>query len=218
MRERGDGPSFIRQYLFQVTTLLTECPIDEVLDVLDVLARARERERTIFTFGNGGSAAAASHLACDLSKGTIDNGRKRFRVVCLSDSVPLMTAWANDAEYAAIFAEQLYPLLEPEDVAIGISGSGDSENVIRAIELAELRGAITVGLTGFDGGRLARAAQVAVTVPSTNMQQIEDAHMILIHLMTTFLRLDRAGREAYTGRKIRDREAVRARQGATDGL
>jgi D-sedoheptulose 7-phosphate isomerase len=207
MTENGDGPSFIRHYLFQVTTLLTECPIDEVVEVLDILVRARERERTVFTFGNGGSAAAASHFACDLAKGTINGSRKRFRVVCLSDSIPLMTAWANDEEYADIFAEQLYALLEPEDVVIGISGSGNSENVIRAIELAELRGAVTVGLTGFDGGRLAQTAQVAVTIPSTNMQHIEDAHMILIHLMTTFLRLGRAGRKEYTGRKVCDFEA-----------
>ncbi len=184
----GDGKSFIAQYLLQMSSLLMECPVGSLEGLIDVLRSAREEGRKVFTFGNGGSAAAASHLACDLAKGTINGAGKRFRVICLSDNLPLITAWANDSDYTAVFVEQLDPLLETDDVVIGISGSGNSRNVIRAIDLAKARGGFTVGLTGFDGGELAQRASLAFIVPSSNMQQIEDVHMVIIHLVTSFLR------------------------------
>jgi D-sedoheptulose 7-phosphate isomerase len=198
MKSQGNGKSFIRHYLYQVATLLTECSTDEIMEVLELLIWARERGKKIFTFGNGGSAAAASHLACDLSKGTIGGSEKRFKVICLTDNVPLMTAWANDEDYADIFVENLDPLLENEDVVFGISGSGNSQNVIRAVDLGNDRKAHTVGLTGFDGGQLVQRADISITVPSDNMQQIEDAHMIVIHLLTSYLRLSSRERKGLT--------------------
>ncbi len=189
MRPQGDGKSFIGEYIFDVTSVLTECSVGQIMEIMELLIWARERGKKVFTFGNGGSAAAASHLSCDLAKGTINGSRKRFRTICLSDSIPLMTAWANDEEYADIFAQQLDPLLETDDVVFGISGSGNSPNVIRAVDLGNARGAHTAGLTGFDGGELSVRASVSLTVPSDNMQHVEDAHMIIIHLLTSYLRL-----------------------------
>jgi D-sedoheptulose 7-phosphate isomerase len=197
MGPQRNGKGFIGQYLFQLANLLMECPVDRIMAVLDLLIWARERERKVFTFGNGGSAAAASHLTCDLSKGTIGGSHKRFKVICLSDNVPLMTAWANDAEYADIFAAQLDPLLDADDVLFAISASGNSPNVIRAIELGNTRKAHSIGLTGFAGGLLAQRAEVSVTVPSDNMQHVEDVHMMIIHLLTSFLRMKSHEREGF---------------------
>ena len=206
MRTDGNGKAFIGQYLFQVATLLTECSIERIMNVLDLLIWARERGKTIFTFGNGGSAAAASHLTCDLSKGTIGGSSKRFKVICLADNVPLMTAWANDESYDDIFVEQLAPLLDVDDVVFAISGSGNSPNVLRAIDLGNRRKGHTVGLTGFDGGLLARLAEISITVPSDNMQQIEDVHMVIIHLLTSYLRLNSRERERLTRQVARGLE------------
>jgi len=212
MRREGNGKSFIGQYLFQVANLLTECSIERIMDLLDLLIWARERGEQIYTFGNGGSASAASHLTCDLSKGTIDGSRFRFKIICLADNIPLMTAWANDEEYAEIFVEQLEPLVEADDVVFGISGSGNSPNVIRAIELGNRRKAHTVGLTGLDGGQLARLAEVSITVPSDNMQQIEDVHMVIIHLLTSYLRLSSRERNGQVADAMRELQQEISRQ------
>ena len=206
MKPRGSGKSFVGNYLYQVANLLTECSVDEIMEVLDLLIWARERKKKVFTFGNGGSAATASHLACDLSKGTIGGSEKRFRVICLADNVPLMTAWANDQDYADIFIEQLGPLLEADDIVFGISGSGNSPNVIRAIDLGNDRKAHTIGLTGFDGGQLVKCAEISITVPSDNMQHIEDTHMIVVHLLTSYLSLSSRERKGITSLEAREIE------------
>ncbi len=207
MELQGNGRSFIRHYLYQMTTLLMDSPIDSMMDLLELLIWVRERGKRVFTFGNGGSAASASHLACDLAKGTINGSRKRFKVICLSDNVPLITAWANDEDYSDIFVQQLDPLVEADDVVIGISGSGNSANVIRAIELANARRASTVGFSGFDGGLLSQTAAISIVVPSDNMQQVEDAHMIMIHLLTTYLHLGIHERNGFTDQMVRDLES-----------
>ncbi len=170
--------------------MLARLPLKEVERLIDLLITANAEGRTIFVFGNGGSAATASHLACDLAKGTILLGARRFRVVSLTDNVPLITAWANDTAYENIFAEQLDALLSPGDVVIGISGSGNSENVLRAIRLANERGATTVGLAGFNGGQLKNLVDVCVHVPHFSMEQVEDAHLILEHMICTALRAE----------------------------
>jgi D-sedoheptulose 7-phosphate isomerase len=144
--------------------------------------------RTVFLFGNGGSAALASHLACDLGKGTINGLRKRLRAVCLSDNVPMMTAWANDLNYQEVYAEQLRNLIEPGDVAVAISGSGNSMNVVRGLEVAREAGATTMVLTGYDGGRVKSIADICLIVPSDNMQHIEDAHLCVAHAIFTSVR------------------------------
>ena len=178
----------IQQYLEDVRDTLASLPLDHIQDVVDVLLSANYVGSTVFTLGNGGSAATASHFACDLAKGTITPGRPRFRVVALTDNVPLMTAWSNDVAYEDVFAEQLRGLIRQGDVVVAISGSGNSPNVLRAVELARRMGGITIGFSGFDGGQLSTLVDVPVVVPSECMEQIEDVHVVLCHLTSTVLR------------------------------
>lgn len=151
--------------------------------IADYLVETFARQATVFFAGNGGSAATASHFACDLGKGTADcdpDGR-RFRAIALTDNLPSITAWANDDDFQYIFSEQLKGLANPGDVLFAISGSGDSPNIIRAAEAARDRGMTVIGLTGFRGGRLKPLCKVCLVVPSENMQIIEDVHMSAAH-------------------------------------
>ncbi|MFQ6103406.1 MAG: SIS domain-containing protein [Candidatus Glassbacteria bacterium] len=184
----SDAKSYISQYLTMLTDTLSMVNAKEVAKTIEILATAREGGGKIFICGNGGSAATASHFACDLAKGTMEYGNKPFKVIPLTDNVPLITAWANDSDYSKIFAMQLEPLVDDGDVVIGISGSGNSPNVVNAIEAGNLHGAVTIGLVGFDGGSIKRVAGHSVHVVSFNMQQVEDVHMILVHLIASALR------------------------------
>ena len=178
----------IDQYLNEVRDTLTRIPIEKVVQVVDILNEARQKGRRIFTFGNGGSAATASHFAADLAKGAISSTSPRLKAFALTDNVPLISAWANDSAYENIFAEQLENFIEAEDVAIGISGSGNSVNVLKGVMKAKAKGATTVGLIGFEGGKLVELVDVAVVVPSDSMEQVEDIHLLLEHAITTCLR------------------------------
>jgi D-sedoheptulose 7-phosphate isomerase len=157
-------------------------------EVISVLQYARMNEKQVFIMGNGGSAATASHFACDLGKGTLTPGVPRFRVIALTDNMPLFSAWANDTGYENVFTEQLENLVNYGDVVIGISGSGNSANVLNAIRLANSRQAITIGFTGFEGGKLKDLVDICVIVPSNRIEQVEDVHLILAHLICTRLR------------------------------
>ena len=157
-------------------------------EIVDVLMQAYEYERTIFLFGNGGSAALASHAACDLGKGTVNGAEKRLRVLALTDNVPLMTAWANDSCYEDIFAEQIVNFIRRDDIAFGISASGRSPNVLKALTVARESGAFTLGLTGFEGGNMKDLCDLCVVVPSNNMQIIEDLHLSVTHAIFRALR------------------------------
>jgi D-sedoheptulose 7-phosphate isomerase len=163
-------------------------PLEGIDRIADVLLRAYDLGQMIYLFGNGGSAALAAHFACDLGKGTVHNSSKRFRVLALTDNVPLMTAWANDLNYENIFAEQLINLVRQQDVAFAISGSGNSPNVLKALKVARQAGAITVGLTGFQGGQMKGLCDVSLIVPSDNMQIIEDLHLCAAHALYTAIR------------------------------
>lgn len=178
----------IRQYLNEVQSVFNRLPLEALDEAIDVLLSANYVGSTIFTLGNGGSAATASHFACDLAKGAIVPGCPRFRVVALTDNVPLITAWSNDVAYEDIFAEQLNGLMARGDVVVAFSGSGNSPNVLRAVALARQRGGITIGFSGFDGGQLSRMVDVPVVVPCHCMEQIEDIHMVMCHLTSTTLR------------------------------
>jgi len=173
----------IEDYLASVRQTLTELSKAEIQRLVDLILTARAADKQIFVFGNGGSAATASHFACDLGKGTIDRGKRRFRVISLCDQIPMMTAWANDADYADIFVEQLRNLLNEGDLVIGISSSGNSPNVLRALEYAKQRQAKTLALTGFQGGQVKRIVDECLIVPSSVVQIIEDIHLILGHLI-----------------------------------
>ena len=154
----------------------------------EVFFEAWLHDRTIFIAGNGGSAATASHWTNDLNKGTITAGRHRFRAIALTDNVPLITAWGNDAAYDRIFIEQLTNFVRPHDVFVAISGSGNSPNILAAVQWARDAGAVTVGLTGRDGGRLRGLVDCGVVVPAGEMEQIEDVHLALSHALCTTLR------------------------------
>jgi D-sedoheptulose 7-phosphate isomerase len=156
--------------------------------IVSVLTKARDSGRRVYVMGNGGSASTASHMASDLGKGASRKDAARFKAIALTDNIPVMLAWANDSSYEDIFVEQLRNHLEKGDVVIGISGSGNSENVLRAIEYANKNGAETIGLSGFDGGKLAKMARTSYIVPNHCMQQVEDLHLIIEHLLSIVLR------------------------------
>lgn len=180
--------SNIQRYLEEVQCTLAALPLERIQEVVDVLLSANRAGSTVFTLGNGGSAATASHFACDLAKGTIVPDCPRFRVIALTDNIPLMTAWSNDVSYEDVFTEQLTGLIERGDIVVAFSGSGNSPNVLRAVELARRAGGITIGFTGFSGGKLSSLVDVSVTVPNNCMEQIEDVHIVLCHLIATVLR------------------------------
>ena len=175
-------------YLTQMQEILAGLPIEEIRRAGEILLEARRRGAQVFTLGNGGSAANASHIACDLSKSAIRDDLPRFRVISLVDNVPLATAWANDTSYENVFAAQLENLLQPGDVVIALSGRGRSPNILNAARLARKRGATVIGLTGFNGGLLREIADPCIIVPSDCMEQIEDTHLIIGHLLSVYLR------------------------------
>jgi D-sedoheptulose 7-phosphate isomerase len=178
----------IPSYLEELSATIEKLPLPAIESLIHVFLRAYDRGRTIYLFGNGGSATLASHMTCDLGKGTAPPAGRRLRAVALTDNVALITAWANDARYEDIFAEQLENLLEPGDVACAISGSGNSPNIVAALSFARRAGAITAGITGFEGGKMKPLCDVCVVVPSDNMQIIEDLHLSISHAMFRVLR------------------------------
>jgi D-sedoheptulose 7-phosphate isomerase len=171
-----------RQYFKELQRVVARLSHDGIDQIADALYKAYESERVVYTFGNGGSASLASHFACDLGKGTAYcNGGKRFRALALTDNLPTLTAWANDSSYEDIFSEQLRNFVHPQDVAFAISGSGNSKNVLNALEVAREAGATTLGISGFEGGQMKSLCDICVVVPSNNMQIIEDMHLAMAH-------------------------------------
>jgi D-sedoheptulose 7-phosphate isomerase len=169
-----------RQLLFQTLSSIDLKAVDKAIEWF---RQARDEGRQIFVCGNGGSAATASHFATDMVKGASYGRPVRFRILALTDSVSTLTAYANDVSYEAVFVEQLKNFARPGDLVMGISGSGNSPNVLRAIEYANSIGCRTLALTGRDGGRLAPLAQLSIHVPEPHMGRIEDAHLVVCHMI-----------------------------------
>jgi len=178
----------VRRYFDNVVDTIEKMPLTTIHQIAGVLLQAYEAGRMIYIFGNGGSAALASHFACDLGKGAANGSAKRFQVLAFTDNVPLMTAWANDARYEDVFAEQLINFVRPDDIAFAISGSGKSPNVLKALKVAREAGAFTIGLTGFQGGDMKGLCDLCLIIPSDNMQVIEDLHLSVTHAVFTALR------------------------------
>ena len=178
----------ITNYFSELEQMMQAISLSDLQAVLSILEEAYHNGHRIFVMGNGGSAATASHFALDLAKNTIMPGAPRLKAISLTDHVPLITAWSNDTHYEHIFAEQLANLIEPGDVVIGISASGDSPNVINAVKLAQQSRAATIGLLGATGGKLKSIVDAAVLAPGQNIEQEEDAHMILAHVITRHMR------------------------------
>ncbi len=178
----------IRGYILSLKDTLDLLPLARIETAIQVLHRARLEKRTVFIMGNGGSASTATHFVCDLSKNTRVSGWPHFKVIGLADNMASFSAYGNDEGYASVFAQQLESLIEPNDVVIGISTSGNSQNVLDAIALANEAGAYTIGFTGFSGGKLSPMVDLDLHVPSDNIEQVEDIHLMLEHLMVTMLR------------------------------
>jgi len=174
---------FINTYFEQIKKTIGEIPVGKIQEVLDIIFEAYKNNRCLFVFGNGGSSATASHIACDAAKGTVAPNKRRFKALCLSDNAPLITAWANDTDYKNTFGEQLKNFVQPGDVALGLSFSGMSPNVINAFKTANEAGATSILFSGRNGGEAKDVAKVHVLVPSDHMQQIEDIHAMLNHII-----------------------------------
>ncbi|HEY3439178.1 MAG TPA: SIS domain-containing protein [Paludibaculum sp.] len=186
--------SFPATYLESLQQTLCGISVDKVNEAIEWLRQAREEGRTIFTCGNGGSASTASHFVCDVLKGASFNRPKRFRIMALTDSLPTLTAYSNDVSYDCVFVEQLKNFGQPGDILLSISGSGNSPNVLRAVEYANQAGLKTIGLTGRDGGQLGRLSQLEINVADPHMGRIEDGHMIICHMLAYyFMDTEKAG-------------------------
>lgn len=178
----------INSYFTELEQVLRDISQAHLQDILSLLEETYRNGHRIFIVGNGGSAATASHFALDLAKNTIMPGAPRLKAISLTDHVPLITAWSNDTAYEHIFEEQLANMIEPGDLVIGISTSGNSPNVINALNLAKKSCAATVGLLGAKGGLIKNIVDAYVLAPGQNIEQEEDAHMILTHIITRHMR------------------------------
>jgi len=175
--------SFPEHYKAKLARAIETIDLAGVDRAIAMLARARSENRRIFVFGNGGSASTASHFATDMVKGASYGRAKRFRIMALTDSLPTLTAYSNDVSYECVFVEQLKNFAEPGDVAIAVSGSGNSPNVLRAVEYANSIGCHTIGLSGRDGGTLGKLVELNLHVADPHMGRIEDGHMIILHMI-----------------------------------
>jgi D-sedoheptulose 7-phosphate isomerase len=185
-----------KHYLSTVQSALDKVNSSHLQSVTETLYRAYQSGHQVFTMGNGASASLAAHMACDIGKGTsgdlargpVRSGQKRLRIISLSDNVSLLTAYGNDISYEDVFLEQLKNLLNPGDVVLGISGSGSSPNILRAMKYARAMKAVTIGFTGMQGQALQKLCDVCVTAPLASMEQIEDLHVIFSHAIGLDLR------------------------------
>ncbi len=170
-------------YLDDFSALLKKVDPKEVQSLVDALAEAYRNDRFVFIVGNGGSGANASHFCEDLGKGTLHDfeKQKRLKVMSLTDNTPYILAWANDTGYDRVFVEQLKNFAQPGALLVSISGSGNSPNVLKAVEWANANGLKTFGITGYDGGKLRKACHQNLHVPSHNMGVVESVHIVVFH-------------------------------------
>ena len=182
---------FIENYFKELKETIDKISVKDIKKVTDILYKAYKKDKQIFIIGNGGSASTASHFACDLSKGTLqriyDEKEKRFRVISLTDNVAHLTALANDLDYNDVFSQQLRNLVNPGDIVVAISGSGNSKNILNAVDSASKSGATTIGFLGFDGGKLKEKVDHYIHVPSNHYGRTEDLHLVLAHLISSYL-------------------------------
>ena len=183
----------IRDYIALEIETLQKLDIDQINAALNLLRQTQENGNTVYVFGNGGSSATASHFQNDFNKGVSEHTEKKFNLLCLNDNVATMMAVANDIGFEEVFRFQLVGHIKPGDVCIAISGSGNSENVLRAVEYAKSQGNQIIGLTGFGGGKLRKLSDISLHAPINSMQITEDIHMIFDHLMMSIFYKHLAG-------------------------
>lgn len=182
---------FVEKYLRSHNAVAGSVNSKDLEKIINLLEKAIAAEKVIYLAGNGGSAALASHAACDMSKNTRmlkGKSKKRPKAISLTDNVPLITAIANDMSYADVFSEQLKYFGRPQDIFIAISGSGDSENIIKAIKTAKKLRMKTVGILGFGGGKAKRMVDVALVIDSNNYELVEDIHLTIFHIITSYIK------------------------------
>jgi D-sedoheptulose 7-phosphate isomerase len=177
----------IEHYFELVCKTLGGLSRESISALTDLILNARDNDETIFVFGNGGSGANASHICGDFVKGVSHGLKKGFRVICLNDNIPALMAIANDISYEDIFVEQLKNLLKKNDVVIGISGSGNSMNIVKALEYANEVGAKTIALCGYSGGKIKNIAKLAVHAEIDNMEVVEDVHLVVAHCIKNII-------------------------------
>jgi len=178
---------YISEYIDKLEQGLRSIDPAAIAEVAETLERARAEQRTIFIIGNGGSAATASHMANDLQKLASQGKPLAYRAIALTDNVPLITAWANDADYEEVFTRQLGALAQAGDLLIAITGSGNSKNIVHAVEWAQGANLTTIALLGFDGGIVKELADHALLFAEDHYGRVEDAHMILEHMIANYL-------------------------------
>jgi len=178
----------IRNYISILQQTMDQLPTQLIADVIVVLQKARIQGNQVHIMGNGGSASTASHFVCDLAKNTRCEGLPHFRVIGLTDNMALFSAYANDEGYENVFSQQLANLIKPGDVVIGISASGNSQNVVNAIEEAQKHIVTTIGFTGFDGGRLGQIVDINIHVRSNIIEHVEDIHLMLEHIIIKMIK------------------------------
>jgi D-sedoheptulose 7-phosphate isomerase len=178
---------FSKTYFAELVEAFAKIPEKDIEKATQLLLCCYHGGKQMFLIGNGGSAATASHFANDLSKGTRCEGRKRFKAFSLTDNIPLVTAWANDHSFEEIFVEQLTNLLHPGDLLVAISGSGNSRNILKAVEYVNAHQGHTFGLIGFQGGKLKDLVHESIIVPSHRQEIIEDIHLILEHIICKYI-------------------------------
>lgn len=189
----------IKAYYEAEIKVIESLNIDELNDAMNAILDHYEKGNDIYVFGNGGSSATASHMVVDFNKGVCSELEKRFRFICLNDNIPTLMAVANDVNFEDVFLYQLENKLRKDDLVIAISGSGNSHNVVKAVEYAKKVGSEVIGLTGYSGGKLAKMADYHMHVPADDMQITEDLHMGFDHMMMKVLwhyLMDKAGKEA----------------------
>ena len=177
----------INSYLNTLTETIKKLDRAEIEKAIVCLKNARDTGRFIYSMGNGGSAATASHFAGDFNKGLSLGRKKRFKFIALNDNLPTILSLANDVSYESIFVEQLKNFLQPGDVIVAISGSGNSTNIVNGVSWAKEHGGIVIGLTGYSGGKLFELSDIHLHVPIDNMQIVEDLHMVFDHLMMSVI-------------------------------
>jgi D-sedoheptulose 7-phosphate isomerase len=190
--EMNDRSLYIKEYFSDLVSLFDQIDTDRIEEISTAIEETGKNNGIIFVFGNGGSASTASHMICDLAKNTKQPHKSRFRIICLNDSMPIFSAYANDEGYSNVFAEQIKNLGGKSDLAIAISGSGKSENILKGIMAAKEIGMRTVGITGFRGGEIINLADIVLCVQSDDIEQIEDLHLIINHILTGLLRGERS--------------------------
>lgn len=177
----------ITDYIQKLNNTLNIIDKDAITQLKNAFENTKKNKTQIITFGNGGSGSTASHMVCDVLKGCSYGKADRYKILCLNDNIPTLLAYSNDVSYDDVFVEQLKNYMSEGDLIIGISGSGNSKNVIKAFDFANANGAITVGFTGFNGGILKEKSNISINVPIDDMQITEDVHVIIMHMLYKLL-------------------------------